>query len=1083
MFWYKHALALVSIAWTAIKKIAFSGLLLCAWLFLAGPAFAAQEVLDVTQVDHEAVSLTPYFSILEDPGATLTLADVRRPEFADRFKNGQPPGQALGFSFTRSAIWLRLNLKNPSNQPVERVLEIAYALLATVDFYGSTGQDFHSIEAGYSRPRSAQALPSRFIALPVSLPPGSDLQVYLRVQTPNSLNIPVKLWSPAAFYAHESVDDSMQALYVGIVLAMVFYNLALFIALRDANYLLYVICSSAVALGLATFTGMGTTFVWGYAPYWTKIGVNVPTALASVALLALARRMLSTRRSVPRLDPWLKGFTAANAAFAVLLLFWFQDFNPSFIVLSLVTALLISVTGFVCAMQRQRSAYYFVAAFIVLLLANVLTHLRNLGLAPTNFFTHDGLQVGSVLEMLMLSLALADRFNVLRLEKVAVQTEALRVQGELVQKLQDSEQLLETRVVERTAQLQDNLARLALRDHALSQISQGVMIANPDRVLTDVNDASQKISGYERAELVGRTCRLLQGPDTDPQTVQRIRTALDAAQPFHGEILNYRKDGTSFWNELSIVPVFDAVGALSQFVGVQRDVSERKAAQAELMLARDAADAANQAKSRFLATMSHEIRTPMNGILGMAQVLLLPGINEAERVEYARTILHSGHTLLTLLNDILDLSRVEAGNLQLESVAVEPRTLIAETATLFGIQARNAGLAIESSWSGTPDARYMGDSFRLRQMLANLVSNAIKFTHQGSIRIEAREIASIEHGALLEFAVSDTGVGIAPEKQTVLFETFSQADSSTTRQYGGSGLGLSIVRNLAELMGGGVGVRSEPGQGSRFWFYVQMAYAPEDTITSVTALQRNPKSPAAAQRPTQFCGHVLVAEDNRINQTVIQTLLDKHGLQATVVADGQQALDALSSLQSNEDPFGLVLMDLQMPVLDGCSATRQLRAWEAKTGRARIPIVALTAGAFADDHQQCLAAGMDDVLTKPIAMEQLQAILAHWLPVQPAAIAAQDPAQQRVYTPFDAAHIRTLLAELMPLLATNKFSSIACFSRLREALVDTPLAEEMAQTAHQLQEFRFDLVQQRLRQMATEQGWEAIQGGGLEGVK
>jgi PAS domain S-box-containing protein len=1071
VFHINRAVAPVQIAWTAIKNRAISGLLLSVWLLLAGQTVAAQSVLDVTQVGREPISLTQYLEVLEDPSATLTLTDVTKPEFADRFQTGQATGQALGFSFTRSAIWLRLHLKNPSDQPVERVLEIAYALLASVDLYQPAGSGYRSVEVGYLRPPSARALTSRFIALPVSLPAGADQQLYLRVQTPNSLNIPARLWTSEAFHAHEPSDYTLQALYFGVVLALSVYNLMLYLALREVNYLLYVVVSFGVALGLATFTGMGSTFGWGFAPYWTKIGVNVPTALASVALLILARRLLGSLWLVPRLDPWLKRFIAANAAFAVLLIFWFQEVNPYFIVLSLVTALLIWVTAVACAVKGQRSAYFFVAAFSVLLLANVATHLRNLGLLPTNFLTRDGLQLGSVLEMMLLSLALADRFNVLRLEKNAVQKYALQVQGEMLEKLRDSEQLLESRVQVRTAQLQDFLATLRLRDYALDQISQGVMIANADRLLTNVNDAAQQITGYSREELVGRSCKLLQGPDTDPQTVQRMRTALNAAQPFYGEILNYHKDGTSFWNELTIVPVFDAAGALRQFVGVQRDISERRAAQAELVMARDAAEAANKAKSRFLATMSHEIRTPMNGILGMAQVLLLPGIKDRERVDYARTIVSSGQTLLTLLNDILDLSRVEAGNLPLESIALEPLALITQTAALFNEQARNAGLSIDFSWDGAPDARYLGDPWRLRQMLSNLVGNAIKFTKQGRIRIDAREIGRSEHTALLEFAVCDTGVGIAPDKQHLLFQSFSQADNSITREYGGSGLGLSIVRNLAELMGGGVGAHSEPGQGSRFWFHVRLGLAPIDSTAAVPVLLRHAAAPTDAQLQHTFQGHVLVAEDNQTNQTVIQTLLDKHGLQVTLVADGQQALDALTVLQPVA-PFDLVLMDLQMPVMDGCTATARVRAREAQTGRPRLPIVALTAGAFEKDRQQCLDAGMDDVLTKPIAMDALQATLARWLPVQPPAQAAQDLPPVPADKPVDVARVRTLLAEVMPLLAHSKFASIACFRQLQEALAGTELATDMAQTARLLQEFRFDLVQQRLRQLAAQQGWE-----------
>jgi CheY-like chemotaxis protein len=224
----------------------------------------------------------------------------------------------------------------------------------------------------------------------------------------------------------------------------------------------------------------------------------------------------------------------------------------------------------------------------------------------------------------------------------------------------------------------------------------------------------------------------------------------------------------------------------------------------------------------------------------------------------------------------------------------------------------------------------------------------------------------------------------------------------------------------------------------------------------------------------QFAGHVLVAEDNPTNQMLIQTLLGKHGLQVTLAGDGRQALEAIKALHPVA-PFDLVLMDLQMPVMDGCSATRHLRAWEAQTGRPRLPVVALTAGAFEEDRQHCLDAGMDDVLTKPVAMDQLQAALAHWVGCHPATVQAQDSTPVPVYKPVDVAHVRTLLLEIMPLLAHSKFASIACLRQVQDALAGTALEDEVTQIARLLQEFRFDRVQQRLRQLAAQQGWEINQ--------
>jgi len=304
--------------------------------------------------------------------------------------------------------------------------------------------------------------------------------------------------------------------------------------------------------------------------------------------------------------------------------------------------------------------------------------------------------------------------------------------------------------------------------------------------------------------------------------------------------------------------------ASGQIVGFRVDVTE-------YYRAKEAAEAASVAKSRFLATMSHEIRTPMNGILGMAQLLLTPTIKDDERLDYARIILDSGQTLLALLNDILDISKVEAGKLELESIPFEPARIIHEIRVLFAEAARQKGLRIESVWvdatgqSSQPGQRYLGDPHRLRQMLSNLVGNALKFTAKGHIRIEAREVERDGTHTLLEFKVTDTGIGIPEEKQTLLFKAFSQADSSTTRQFGGTGLGLSLVRNLAKLMGGNVGIKSEPGQGSCFSFRirVELLAVGEDSRDEVRRLIVDADATAPGIRSGTFAGHILVVEATR----------------------------------------------------------------------------------------------------------------------------------------------------------------------------------------------------------------------------
>jgi PAS domain S-box-containing protein len=486
------------------------------------------------------------------------------------------------------------------------------------------------------------------------------------------------------------------------------------------------------------------------------------------------------------------------------------------------------------------------------------------------------------------------------------------------------------------------------------------------------NAAAVAMFGYSAAEAIGQPVGTLHHANMSAAEAALVLERIRSGERIDVETQRTHRAGTAVDVWITTTPLLDSDGRRIGVVSLFRDIAEKKRLERVLRESAAAAEAANRAKSEFLANMSHEIRTPLNGILGMTELVLDSGLTIEQR-EQLSIALSSGRALVSVINDILDFSKIEAGQLDIDAIRFSPRESMTHVIRMFELATRAKGLQLRSRVSSDVPGGVVGDPGRLRQILVNLVGNAIKFTGSGSIDIELDAEAQIGSAVLLNFRVRDTGIGIRPDKLARVFEPFTQGDSTVQRRFGGTGLGLTISARLVRLMGGEIGVESVLNQGSTFHFSIRCR------VSTASAADDDDSHPAGT--PAQNSGgaaaiarSILLVEDNPVNQLVASTMIKRFGHHVSIANNGVEGINAIATGR-----FDMVLMDMQMPVMDGLEATAAIRARETITG-GRMPIVALTANAMEGHRELCVAAGMDDYLVKPFEAGELRKVLLRWLP-------------------------------------------------------------------------------------------------------
>ncbi len=889
--------------------------------------------------DIDKYEIGKHIKYLQDDENKLTIDDIVQKE-----------GQFIesteiipNFGYTTSSYWIKIDYEYQTDLVLDHkryAIEIFYPLLDNIEVYHRDRFGTYQVSRrGDTQPFYYRTPLYRNYIIKFDAKPNQAETVYIKLQTRGAMRASLRILSDDHLLEHVSHIELLYGLGFGMLLMMVVYNLFLFFSLRESVYLNYVCYTLAFLILQLSLTGYAYEYLWPSSVWLANYATSIWGSIFIFMSLMFMRSILQININMPKFDKVLKVILSAVAVGVVLC--FVVDYGITIRVLSamggIVATLLITV-GIIGLKYKIRAARYYVLGSGVLWLGILVYLLMAKGYIPNNFWTENGILLTAIFELLIFSFALADRINHERQQKEQIQKESLEYLNGYVSVFENAE---------------EGLFRLSLKGK-----------------FTNINRSLVKILGREnKEEIINCSVNPLRYYCTNLSDVKHFIKILrqnDKVIAFELEFKKANGEGNG-WVSCSARLVRDEDNIPLYYEGSVLDITAKKDKEStEKKMEEVKANA--EAKGVFLANMSHEIRTPMNSVLSFVELAQRLPDQSSRMVDYLGKIKLSSQSLLRIINDILDLSKIEAGKFKLERINFDISSVASNLREIFTDQAENKGLKFEINVAEDVPHKLVGDPVRLNQVLINLISNAIKFTDKGKVTVDITHSFTSDQFVSLKFEVTDTGAGIKEELLPTMFTPFNQLDDSVSRKYGGTGLGLSICSHLVSLMRGKIFVESQVEEGSKFTFTASFKSNSVKPEQEPNSQQINPTKLIRSSSKTGFKSSLIV-EDNPMNREVLKELLSEFDVNVDVAENGQEAVDSVKS-----KAYDLVLMDIQMPVMNGYEAAEIIRDLGHE-----MPIIAITANALKGVKDKCLQSGMNDFMTKPIDVNAFFNKITYWL--------------------------------------------------------------------------------------------------------